>query len=435
MKEVKYFSITVLAAFSVCGAVFWTVVPYITDYYLSKLGYAAFIFAFGLLLVGGGLLRYVYEHLRVGLDGSSRSCKVITAAFPLVGIALFYGSIGRIGLPYLSPMLDISISKAQNGEFILWYVLLALGSSIYTFGTLHRRILGIDMVSKLRSKVLGFRAFENLSADEILARDPRPPILYLRSFNRELDKATVKGRLQHWRNLMSGEAYLFSLFPGKIFYGSRSLTHALGSWRSPFDEQMIFADVFSRLGPYIAIGRPSEYFENMNIGAMKKYVGDDEWQHVILQWLSKCAAVVLEAGDSDGLSWEMEQMVKLTQPTKVLIILPFQDKDYDDFRHYTARIFPRPLRDIKASSRLLMFSSDWCPIQLTNFDYTLADTLEPFFEQNDFDITRAEPEGEGDEDRWPRLTRFLEKRVLTRVQPKGEATEGAWRTPRSGMGE
>jgi hypothetical protein len=78
----------------------------------------------------------------------------------------------------------------------------------------------------------------------------------------------------------------------------------------------------------------------MDLGAAKKFVSDDEWQHVVIQWLSICAAVVLEAGDSDGLLWEMRQIVKRIEPTRLLIILPFEEEDYEAFRRCTAGIFP-----------------------------------------------------------------------------------------------
>ncbi|MGH7158424.1 MAG: hypothetical protein ACREGD_05180 [Candidatus Saccharimonadales bacterium] len=385
MEKAKYFAVTLIGVASFWGTVFWIIVPYIADdigLYLKKPTYVEFLVGFIFLLVCGALIRYVVEKLRIGGAGSSNSFKGIATTFLLIGSALSLISLARIGLPFLSSATDIFIPKAKGSEFIFWFVLLALGSSIQTFGTSIRRSRGDDLVSKVRSKFVG------AGADDILAKDPRPPILYLRSFNKELEKATYKGRFSQWRNLQSPDgAYLFSVKPGRTLYGARSFRRSLfGSKRSMFDEQMVFADVLNRIGPYIAIGRPTETFENMDLGAAKKFVSDDKWQDAVIQWLSRCAAVVLEAGDSDGLSWEMRRIVERVEPTRLLMILPSKEEDYEAFRRRAAGIFPLPLPDKKAASRLLTFDGEWRPVELQNVNLTLADTLEPFFEQNLFEI-------------------------------------------------
>lgn len=193
--------------------------------------------------------------------------------------------------------------------------------------------------------------FVGVSADNILAKDPRPPILYLRSFNKEMEKATFVGRMSWWwhsTELQEGH-YAFSVESGLSQHVERDITNKQDALKmvgaiigeflktAPFAfknrvllhskridalERKVFADLFNRLGPYISIGRPTETFGNMDLGAAKKFVSDDKWQDTIIQWLSKCVAVILEAGDSDGLSWEMRQLVERYEPTRLLIVLP-----------------------------------------------------------------------------------------------------------------
>jgi hypothetical protein len=88
-------------------------------------------------------------------------------------------------------------------------------------------------------------------ADDVLERDKRPPILYLRSFEDDT-----------------------SLYPDH----ERDLVAAL----APF-------------GPVIAIGRPGEFLQTL--GAARAYCGDD-WKEQVRHWIDTCALVVIRIGES-----------------------------------------------------------------------------------------------------------------------------------------
>jgi hypothetical protein len=156
---------------------------------------------------------------------------------------------------------------------------------------------------------------------------------------------------------------------------------AIGSARTPFDEQMVFAQAFERIGPYIAIGRPSEGYRDMDLGAAKKYVADDEWQDVVRHWLKECAAVVLEAGHSAGLGWEIDQVVLLVPPRRVIVMCPYTDDEYQAFVQAHSRRFPLGLPMTRPASRLLVFNSSWCARELENVNRNASETLAPFFAQ------------------------------------------------------
>jgi hypothetical protein len=114
------------------------------------------------------------------------------------------------------------------------------------------------------------------------------------------------------------------------------------------------------------------------------YFGDEDWQDAIKRWLSECAAVVIEAGTSGGLNWEIIQVVNKVNPTKVVLLLPLTNAEYRVFLNAVTRLFPKPLPDTLPPSRLLTFSKDWTPLTLQGS--SLRETIKPFFDQNGFDF-------------------------------------------------
>lgn len=225
-----------------------------------------------------------------------------------------------------------------------------------------------------------------LSAPELLATDARPPILYLRSFEGERSKATTLGRFGYIRRRTAG-FYLVSRRPRDEESFSAFLRRTLAreykmklldSNRSVHDEQTLFAEYFSDFGPYIAIGRPGESFESMDVGAAKYYVPDEIWKTKVVELIASSAAIVIEAAESDGLSWEIREVIRRKRPESVLLILPRNDADYRDFRIFATGLFPHPMPNGIPRTRLIMFGSDWIPIPLEDYTMVLEDAVRPF---------------------------------------------------------
>ena len=117
------------------------------------------------------------------------------------------------------------------------------------------------------------------SAAEVLAKDERPPILYLRSFSDDRAWATP----------------------------------------SSFELQMRFG--LGVLGPVIAIGRGDDRLPI--IGVPRIYLSDDAgWKDEIRTWMSRAALLVFRAGRSDGLAWEMQIAFKTLPPERIVIVVP-----------------------------------------------------------------------------------------------------------------
>ncbi|MEP7282253.1 MAG: TM2 domain-containing protein [Rubrivivax sp.] len=123
------------------------------------------------------------------------------------------------------------------------------------------------------------RRHEALSADEAMARDPRPPVLYLRSFQDD------------------GVALLAQT-------GSRWARTVAAAVQAPTPEERL-ARVLADIGPLIAIGKPGEPLPEL--GAARLYVGHADWQAEVQRLLQRAALVVVRVGASPGVRWEIEQ--------------------------------------------------------------------------------------------------------------------------------
>ena len=221
------------------------------------------------------------------------------------------------------------------------------------------------------------------TAQELLESDSRAPILYLRSFQKEQVKATTLGRFSYLRTGTQG-FYLFARRPTDFSSFIRKALvreykrKLLDSNRSVHDEQMLFAEYFSNFGPYIAIGRPGESFESMDLGAAKLYVPNDYWQDKVIELIETSGAVVLEAASSEGLTWEIRQILDRLDPERLLIILPRNGAEYRDFCVFAEGIFPHPMPIEMPTTRLLMFDADWTPIPLEDGVPIVEDAVAPF---------------------------------------------------------
>lgn len=274
-----------------------------------------------------------------------------------------------VGLPALSPRAVVLVF-----------------CGFVAFAWLKTLKMGLGLFAQMDTGSGRLREVAGLSAPELLATDKRPPILYLRSFEGERRKATTVGRFGYIRNpshgfyIMARRPRASDSFPAFL---RKSLAREykmklLDSSRSVHDEQALFVELFSDFGPYIAIGRPGEAFESMDVGAAKYYVPDEAWMTTVVELIDSSAAIVIEASESGGLSWEIQQVLSRAAPEKVLLILPRNDADYRDFRIFAAGLFPYPMPEEIPRTRLIMFGSGWYPIPLKGYTMVLEDAVQPF---------------------------------------------------------
>ena len=117
------------------------------------------------------------------------------------------------------------------------------------------------------------------SMEEMRARDRRPPILFLRSFDDE----------------------------AQPILGDRGpkLEHVVKESVRPY-------------GPFIGIGRPGELTP---AGAARKYFADDAWQPAVLKLMDEAALIVVLPGLTKGLDWEMHRLGENGRLRKTLLVV------------------------------------------------------------------------------------------------------------------
>ena len=169
-------------------------------------------------------------------------------------------------------------------------------------------------------------------APDVLAKDSRAPVVYLRPF--EVDR-TARG------------------FEGLI------------------------AGSLKELGPIVAVGRPDEELPPSSRIA-RAYLTDDQWQDRVSDLIGRARLVVTQIGTSEGLVWELIQAVHLLRPDQLLVCLGGRrhtDVRYQQFREQTSPIFPRGLPDQIRGSGFITFGPDWTPIPSRELKSTEGDYM------------------------------------------------------------
>ena len=75
----------------------------------------------------------------------------------------------------------------------------------------------------------------------------------------------------------------------------------------------------ARVGPVVAIGKPGERLPQL--GAARLYVDDDHWQETIDALMTRSALVVVRAGNTPNLWWEIERAMTNQRPDRVVIVV------------------------------------------------------------------------------------------------------------------
>jgi hypothetical protein len=128
------------------------------------------------------------------------------------------------------------------------------------------------------------------TAEIARANDPRPPILFLRSFQDDKAKARVLVRIM---GLPSYQRFRFE--------------EALGLRMRDF-------------GPFLAVGEPGEGLPQL--GAARAYLSDDQWQQAVVSWIRESKLIVLLCGPTHWISWEMQNIIKHKRLNRLLLLLP-----------------------------------------------------------------------------------------------------------------
>lgn len=213
--------------------------------------------------------RFISAALPVG-EAKSRTSKSMARRYT-IKIVLAYVAFVLIlvGSLYFLPMFFYDVHWLMRAVlFIL--VVSALSHIVYTtLPTLYRH-----QTASMRH-----------GAQEELVRDPRIPVVLLRSF------------FDDYASLQSTS----------MDYERVSLEEHLGAQAT-------------ELGPFIAIGSPEEKIAP--IGAYRTYFEGEVWREVIPNWVEATPLIIFMVGASDGAAWEIEKIIERGALSRTIFVFP-----------------------------------------------------------------------------------------------------------------
>jgi hypothetical protein len=128
------------------------------------------------------------------------------------------------------------------------------------------------------------------TAEVAVHGDPRPPMLFLRSF--QDDKTKLKARVR-----LAGLPAMQQL----------RLEEAI--------ELML-----SGLGPFLAVGEPGEGLPQL--GAARVYLAEDEWQNAVLAWIRGSSLIIMLAGPTPWIKWETQNILQHRRLDRLVLLVP-----------------------------------------------------------------------------------------------------------------
>jgi hypothetical protein len=125
------------------------------------------------------------------------------------------------------------------------------------------------------------------------------------------------------------------------------------------------AKVFKNIGPLVAVGKPSDKLQLG--GAIRIYFNDDEWQENVKSLMDISRLVVIQAGHSPSLEWEIVTGIKCLKPHQLLFtFLSWQELEkasrQSEFKKFAAQlklISNIELPQLDDGAFFLYFDSEW----------------------------------------------------------------------------
>lgn len=148
-----------------------------------------------------------------------------------------------------------------------------------------------------------------LRSAEVRDRDPRPPLLFVRSFVDDLLELTPK--VEYFSRLFRKRLTLEEFVVGRLM----------------------------TLGPVVAIGKPGEALSPL--GAAREYVHGPDWQERVRALLGESSWVVAILGGGEGLKWEYEQILQRDLTGRfILVVPPATPEVFRERWHIFQQVFP-----------------------------------------------------------------------------------------------
>lgn len=177
------------------------------------------------------------------------------------------------------------------------------GSEAFTADSIVLWLAQVGLIAIGGFVVIHGRQLQAKAMARFVRQDTRRPVLFFRSFGSE-------------RSLL--RSVLLGVF--------------VPSWYFEFfyTEEEQLAEALSGIGPFVAIGKPGETLPKL--GAIRIYARNEAWQQVVTDKLTEARLVVVQAGTSEGLWWEISESLRSCSPSQVLLyFLRMPRKHYNAF--------------------------------------------------------------------------------------------------------
>ena len=253
---------------------------------------------------------------------------------------------------------------------------LLAGLSYYLYGLFHdQRILMYGTITLVFPIVgaayLGRMALQLRQDDalDLLKRDPRPPIVYMRSFfedSRLVSNVPAGDSIGGERTVKQGEVGL----GGLLFRFKKKATL-----------EIQLARALRNVGPFVTIGRPTDVLAPF--GAARLYVSNDQWQIAVTGLVRVACAVVLQPEATEGTWWEVNHATTTMNLRRILMIVPdpsLRPLGYARIQSLTAGVLPVPLPVRPPPCDAFMFDKEFKPRPLT-IGRNPEQGLRPFLDQ------------------------------------------------------
>jgi hypothetical protein len=238
------------------------------------------VFAVAVVIVFGGFLFLLLNGARL-IAGRSTASRYFTSLFlraaPFVTFILFLCAGMMLGLVASGPR------NLDGGRMALCL----LGAAVAGFFTM--RWLDARLSARAHAMALPH-------AKDALWSDRRRPVLFLRSFKDDAAIASGTGA------------------------------------REPVDPEQItrledvLANVARRYGPLIAVGEPGVLPRE---GAARAYYDGEDWREAVQAWQDQALFILMIAGWTEGLRWELDTAIARGHARKLILIFPPNDRNFE----------------------------------------------------------------------------------------------------------
>ena len=162
------------------------------------------------------------------------------------------------------------------------------------------------------------RKLAALDAQEVLKRDPRSPVIYLRSFvdDSELMQA-------EWDVVLktdAGSSARADAGKEESALARAWRRYSIGWLSTSGRIEEGIAPEFKSIGPFVGIGAPNEPLPEL--GAARAYFTSETWQDAIVKWVDMARLIIKVAGPTKWIRWELDTIIDCGALSKLVILIP-----------------------------------------------------------------------------------------------------------------